>query len=231
MLNEINQEDEINVEEIYSKQEENTNETSRTTSEVFNENNELEIDWKIRLVNKDNPMPEGLEIELANIDKTRKFDKRAIEPLMKMLDDMREQGISNIWVQSAYRSVEYQKQLYNQSIEKYMNQGYSMEVAQELTNQYINIPGTSEHNLGLAVDFNNVDEGFENTKAYIWLQQYASSYGFILRYPEDKANITNVAYEPWHWRYVGEEHAKKIKEMNFCLEEYIQYLNGNKEQV
>ena len=196
--------------------------TQNNATEVFsNIAKSGQMDWKIRLVNKENPLPEDFEVELENIDGTRKFDKRAIEALKQMLKDIKEQGITNIWVQSAYRSIDYQKNLYQKSINKYLKIGISQEEAEKLTEKYINKPGTSEHNLGLAIDFNEVDEGFENTKAYSWLQENASKYGFILRYSKDKEEITGVKYEPWHWRYVGQEHAEKMKEQNLCLEEYV----------
>lgn len=205
--------------------------TTNSTNEIGTENssntvtasNNLSLldDWQIRLVNRDNPLPDDFSVELENLDASRKFDKRAIEPLKQMICDMRDQGIKNIWAQSTYRSIEYQKGLYEKSINKYLKQGKSQEEAQKLTDEYINRPGTSEHHLGLAVDFNNVDEGFENTKAYEWLLENASNYGFILRYPKEKEDITGIEYEPWHWRYVGPEHAKKMKEQNLCLEEYV----------
>ena len=205
--------------------------TTNSTNEIGTENssntvtasNNLSLldDWQIRLVNRDNPLPDDFTVELENLDASRKFDRRAIEPLKQMICDMRDQGIKNIWAQSTYRSIEYQKGLYEKSINKYLKQGKSQEEAQKLTDEYINRPGTSEHHLGLAVDFNNVDEGFENTKAYKWLLENASDYGFILRYPKEKEDITGIEYEPWHWRYVGPEHAKKMKEQNLCLEEYV----------
>lgn len=205
--------------------------TTNSTNEIGTENssntvtasNNLSLldDWQIRLVNRDNPLPDDFTVELENLDASRKFDKRAIEPLKQMICDMRDQGIKNIWAQSTYRSIEYQKGLYEKSINKYLKQGKSQEEAQKLTDEYINRPGTSEHHLGLAVDFNNVDEGFENTKAYEWLLENASNYGFVLRYPKEKEDITGIEYEPWHWRYVGPEHAKKMKEQNLCLEEYV----------
>ena len=201
-----------------------TNETgTENSSNTVTASNNLSLldDWQIRLVNRDNPLPDDFTVELENLDASRKFDKRAIEPLKQMICDMRDQGIKNIWAQSTYRSIEYQKGLYEKSINKYLKQGKSQEEAQKLTDEYINRPGTSEHHLGLAVDFNNVDEGFENTKAYKWLLENASDYGFILRYPKEKENITGIEYEPWHWRYVGLEHAKKMKEQNLCLEEYV----------
>ena len=89
-------------------------------------------------------------------------------------------------------------------------------------------PGTSEHELGLAVDFNSVETTFESSPQFQWLKAHAADYGFILRYTKEKQSITGVIYEPWHYRYVGENHAKKINQLGYCLEEYIDYLKNNK---
>ena len=102
-----------------------------------------------------------------------------------------------------------------------MSYGKTREEAEKLTRQFINESNTSEHNLGLAVDFNNVKKDFEKTKAFEWLRANAENYGFVLRYAQEKEDITKVSYEPWHWRYVGVEHAQKMNEMGICLEEYI----------
>ena len=107
-----------------------------------------------------------------------------------------------------------------------MTLGISQEEAERLTDEYINKPGASDHNLGLAVDFNYVDNKFDDLEAFKWLKENAEDYGFILRYPKDKEEITKISYESWHWRYVGEEHAKKMNELNMCLEEYIEYLQN-----
>ena len=189
-------------------------------SDTFVMNN----DWRLTLANYENIIPEDFEIELANIDEERQFDARAIKYLNQMMEDMRNDGITNIWIQSAYRSVKKQKELYNNSINKYLKQGKTQEEAERLTLEYINKPGASDHNLGLAVDFNYVDENFEDLNGFEWLQQNAEKYGFILRYPKDKEEITKIKYEPWHWRFVGQEHAKKMNELNMCLEEYVNYL-------
>ena len=226
----------INFETQIGQSKEDNAKESQNTNDVDNQSNTdntIEIssnlnllnDWQIRLVNRDNPLPDDFTVELENIDASRKFDKRAIGSLKQMILDMRSQGIKNIWAQSTYRSIEYQKGLYEKSIDKYLEQGKSQEEAERLTDEYINKPGTSEHHLGLAVDFNNVDEGFENTKAYKWLLENAGDYGFVLRYPKEKEDITGIEYEPWHWRYVGPEHAKKMEEQNLCLEEYVLGLN------
>ena len=143
-----------------------------------------------------------------------------------MINDMKKDGHTSIWVQSSYRSVARQKELYENSINKYLKQGKTQEEAEKLTDEYINKPGSSDHNLGLAVDFNYVDNTFADTDEYQWLLENAENYGFILRYPKDKEDITKIAYESWHWRYVGEEHAKKMNELNMCLEEYVEYLEN-----
>ena len=181
-------------------------------------------DWNLRLANSENILPEDFDVEVADIDDTRQFDARAIKYLKQMMTDMSNDGISNVWVQSAYRSVERQKELYDNSVQKYLKQGKTQEEAERLTDEYINKPGASDHNLGLAVDFNYVDNKFEDLDGFKWLQKNAENYGFILRYPKHKEDITKISYESWHWRYVGEEHAKKMNELDMCLEEYIEYL-------
>jgi len=217
---------------------ETSSEDNNTPVSVANETTENQIqpeepevkvkkeitDWNLRLANYENILPEDFEVEVADIDDTRQFDARAIKYLKQMMNDMGKDGITNIWVQSAYRSVERQKELYNNSIQKYLKQGKTQEEAVKLTDEYINKPGASDHNLGLAVDFNNVDNNFEDLDGFKWLKENAENYGFILRYPKHKEDITKISYESWHWRYVGEEHAKKMNELDMCLEEYIEYL-------
>lgn len=184
-------------------------------------------DWRLVLANYENLLPEDFYVEVSNIDKTRQFDSRAIGDLNNMMNDMKKSGITNIWIQSAYRSVERQKELYDNSVQKYLKQGKTKEEAERLTDEYINKPGSSDHNLGLAVDFNYVDNKFEKLEGFKWLKRNAENYGFVLRYPKDKEDVTQIAYESWHWRYVGAEHAKKMNELNMCLEEYVKYLNEN----
>lgn len=194
--------------------------TTSTTEKEIN-------DWKLILVNYENALPEDYKIELSNIDETRKFDSRAIDELNQMMKAMKNDGIKNIWVQSSYRSIEYQQGLFNEEVNTYIAQGKTKEEAERLTLKKINKPGTSEHNLGLAVDFNYVDYNFDKLKGFQWLQENAEKYGFILRYKKEKEDITKVDYEPWHWRYVGVENAKKMNELDMCLEEYIDYLKTN----
>lgn len=213
------------VEQTTSEQEENKVEEEQVNEQAQEQQPEKEItDWRLTLANYENLLPENFTVKVENIDKTRQFDARAIGELNDMMNQMKKDGITNIWVQSAYRSVARQKELYDASVKKYLQEGKTQEEAETLTNEYINKPGSSDHNLGLAVDFNKVDNGFEKLDGFKWLQKNAENYGFVLRYPKDKEDITKISYESWHWRYVGVEHAKKMNELNMCLEEYIQYL-------
>lgn len=221
-----------------NKEKENLKKELETSTDLLEENNIIEAvvpkkeknkinDWRLILVNKENPLPQDFTIELASIDKTRQVDKRIIGELKEMMQAMKSAGINNIWVQSAYRSIEYQENLYNKKVNEYLKLGLTKEEAEKLTSEYINKPGESEHNLGLAVDFNRVNDDFKNTKAFEWLSINAKDYGFVMRYPEEKAEITGIEYEPWHWRYVGKENSYKMNELNMCLEEYIKYLEEN----
>ena len=199
----------------------NTIQTSTTVdNKVLNE-------WNLKLVNKDNSVDRNYIPELAEIADGVKFDKRAISYLKNMINAMYKDGITKIWVQSAYRSYAKQEELFNNKVKYYKNQGKSDTEAQRLAQTVVQRPEMSEHNLALAADFNTVTNEFEDTKAFQWLQKHAQDYGFILRYPKDKQEITGITYESWHWRYVGKEHAKIIKDKGYCLEEYIQYLNGS----
>lgn len=205
-----------------SQSQENMN-TVEIGVEPVTDENEVD-DWRLVLVNHENPIPENFELQLTNIDSTRQFDLRATEELLQMIKDMKKQGVSNIWIQSAYRSKEYQENLFNNKVKQYMSYGRTKEDAEVQASKFVNKAETSEHNIGLAVDFNYVNKEFANTKEFKWLVENAENYGFILRYPQDKKELTGVNYEPWHWRYVGVEHAKKINELEMCLEEYVEYL-------
>lgn len=216
------------ITEVY----ENVTNDNETYEVILNENEAVQVkkeidDWRLVLVNYENELPSDFSPELAYIDRTRQIDKRVKDELTQMLIDMKKANIDDVWVQSAYRSVEYQEKIYNEKIEEYISLGESRERAEILTLKVINKPGTSDHNLGLAIDFNYVDYNFDKTSAYDWLTKNAENYGFILRYRKDKENITKVNYEPWHWRYVGVENAKKMNELNMCLEEYVEYLSLN----
>lgn len=226
IINSINDVENEITESINNVQNEITEPIEKTENEISEPIVEPELDWELTLVNSNNPIPDNYELTLVSIDEYREFDSRAIGKLQDMLNDIWKNGITNIWVQSAYRSVDEQTRIYNEKVEYYKKQGKTEEEAKKLTERTINKPGYSEHNLGLAVDFNYVDSSFENTNAFKWLKDNAENYGFVLRYPKEKEDITQVTYEPWHWRYVGEENAKKMDELGLCLEEYVEYLNN-----
>lgn len=191
-------------------------------------------DWELILVNKDNKLPKNYEVELKDVEYVpHKVDKRIVESLKKMLSDARKQGLNPLVI-SSYRSHEFQQTLYNNKIKEFRELGYSKKVAEEKASYWVAIPGTSEHEIGLALDivatnYQELDEEQENTPVQKWLMENCYKYGFILRYPTEKKEITKINYEPWHYRYVGVENATFMEEKGFCLEEYIDYLkNYNK---
>ncbi|MEG1448546.1 MAG: M15 family metallopeptidase [Oscillospiraceae bacterium] len=182
-------------------------------------------DWNLILANPDTPLPSDFKVETAIVQGAREVDTRIVDVATKMISDAKNQGI-DLLVCSGFRSVEKQQNLFDNSISGYIAQGYSKEDAVRFTKAYYAVPGTSEHHTGLAMDivtptYQTLDDEYAQTDAAKWLLDNAYKYGFILRYPKDKEDITKIAFEPWHYRYVGEEHAKIIKEQNLCLEEYI----------
>lgn len=184
-----------------------------------------EQDWKMRLVNAKNPLPEGFEPELATLANGKQVDARAIDSLNAMLADAKAAGLSPL-VCSAYRSIARQDELFNQMKQDYMAQGMSEADAYAKTATIRTPHGCSEHSSGLAADivavnYQVLDDGYENTPEAKWLHAHAAEYGFILRYPKGKEDVTGIIYEPWHFRYVGVENAQKIKDSGLCLEEYL----------
>ena len=191
--------------------------------------------WYLKLVNPDNPVDNDFinGVELAKINErfssghesSMYFDKRAVEYLNSMCQAALNDNVHLIAV-SSYRSYSYQNTLYNNRVKRFVNQGYSEADAKATAATIVALPGTSEHHMGLAVDINEVEETFENTSAFKWLQEHAEEYGFVMRYAKDKQDITKIIYEPWHYRYVGIEHAKAMNELGMCLEEYVDYLKS-----
>ena len=147
------------------------------------------------------------------------------EALYAMLDAMENSGINGVKVSSAYRSYERQEQRFEEDVALYMSRGMSRSAAENAANKYLARPGHSEHQTGLCIDFvqgtTSLTEKFENTDAFAWLSENAHKFGFILRYPKDKVEITGYGYEPWHYRFVGRTAASKIYEAGICFEEYL----------
>lgn len=183
--------------------------------------------WYLRLASAKHPLPEDFSPQVSDInpqycrDPNFRFDSRAVDSLNAMCAAAAKDGIK-LLVISPYRSVQKQSQLFAQEVAKYS--GLSKEEAEAKAAQSVLPPGTSEHNLGLAVDFDSLSASYENSANFRWLSRHAADYGFILRYPKNKTQITGVTYEPWHYRYVGVEHARQIKQEGLCLEEYIDKL-------
>lgn len=176
-----------------------------------------ETPWNLLLVNYDNPLPEDLEVELAEVPGGEKVDARILEPLTELLEAAREGNWDQApLVVSGYRTQEKQRRLYDEKTAKYQDLGYSEEEAQALAKEWVAAPGYSEHQAGLAVDLNGA-----TYDVYFWLQENSWKYGFIFRYPGDKTQLTGVAEEVWHYRYVGREAAEEIHERGLCLEEYL----------
>ena len=181
-------------------------------------------DWKIVLVNKQHPIPEDYSFELGTISGSMRCDERIITPLLEMLKGARADGV-NLIVCSPYRDLDRQTMLFSNKVGRYMDGGLSYMEAYNLASQAVTVPGSSEHQIGLAVDiitdgYSSLDEGFGDTAAGKWLAANSSKYGFILRYPDGKENITSIEYEPWHFRYVGVDAATVITENDLCLEEF-----------
>ena len=146
-----------------------------------------------------------------------------------MLADMKDQGLSPI-VCSGYRTRETQEGLYKNQVDFWLGQGYDQASAEAEAALLVARPDTSEHQLGLAADIVSagnqiLDESQEQTPEQQWLLSHCQEYGFILRYPSGKTELTGVSYEPWHYRYVGVEAAGEIMEQGLCLEEYLEGLS------
>lgn len=191
-------------------------------------------DDKLMVVNKDKPLKEGYvanEIVQSGLPFTygsanTKLNKEVAENARAMFEEAKKDGIKLLGV-SAYRTNYTQRQIYNNNIR---TKGKSH------TEKYSAAPGKSEHETGLAIDVvssehRNLTKSFENTKAFKWLDNNAQKFGFILRYPKDKVGVTKYEYEPWHYRYVGVENAKEIKESGLCLDEYVNWAKQNKERL
>lgn len=184
-------------------------------------NNVDQTEWYLILVNSQNKIPEDYEVELTELKNDKYVDSRIYPDLQNMFNDARAEGIYPE-VTSGYRTTEKQQSLMDQKIDAYKAEGYSDSEAEELASQWVAEPGTSEHQLGLALDINADNTGKStNQDVYDWLYNNAYKYGFILRYPSDKTDITGTSYEPWHYRYVGKDAAEEIYTSRLCLEEYL----------
>ena len=184
-----------------------------------------EAPWNLLLVNDWNPLPAGYDsdVSFSTVSGGKQVDSRIIDAVNRMLNDA---AAYDLAVVSAYRPKEEQDILYWRKVKQYTDKGYSDLEAQKVGGTIVKRPGFSEHNCGLAMDVGGsgdytLEQTFANTPAYAWLMEHCADYGFILRFPEGKEDITGVIYEPWHYRYVGEEAARYIMDNDLCLEEYL----------
>lgn len=191
-------------------QESTQNSNSKSTS--------TDSEWNLILVNKWNAIPENYAVNLVEVPGGEKVDERIYKPLMEMLEAAKEGNWDQLpEVVSGYRTGEIQQALYDEKIEEYKEQGYSEEEAVKQAQQWVSVPAYSEHQLGLAVDINGATYDL-----YFWLQENSYKYGFIFRYPAGKTDMTGVAEEVWHYRYVGVDAATEMYEEGLCLEEYLE---------
>ena len=179
------------------------------------------------LVNHTSKMPDDYTFDTKECGSATAVNKTlqtvACDAFLEMQKAAAADGVT-VWMQSGYS-------LYERKTKYYLDKGYDHATAKEKAAAVVNPPGYSEHNCGLAADLNSpehtgLDEGFEKTAAFRWLCEHAGDYGFILRYPKDAEDKTEIIYEPWHWRYVGVENAAKINASGLCFEEYIETLQS-----
>lgn len=182
-------------------------------------------EWMLMLVNADHPIGGDYEPELEDVQNGYRMDARVAPVMRRMISDAAAQGVQ-LLVCSAYRPYASQERNFNAKVTEYQAMGYGLEDARAATLRLIAAPGASEHHTGLAADivtpaYQGLDDGYAETAAAKWLLANAADYGFILRYPREKQQITGIDFEPWHYRYVGEKAAKEIMDAGICLEEYV----------
>ncbi len=198
---------------------------------LLNRQYELPEDFKWDLVYWSNGNPvDAMYLNCEQHNSVKAVDRAAYEPLKNMFADAEKAGVP-LQLVSAYRSIYLQDKLFTRSVNSYISQGYSESDAINKANYSRTFSGTSEHNTGLGFDILQrgnftLSTSFEDSAQFSWLMENAENYGFILRYAKDKTNETGIMYEPWHFRYVGVEHAKEINRLGLCLEEYIDYLEA-----
>lgn len=184
----------------------------------------------ITLVNPWHTIPTGYRVDLVALDDTYSVDRSCYNSLLQMMAACEKAGYEPM-VCSAYRSQEAQEWLYQRKVNYYLEEGLEEDNAKKLAGRSVAVPGTSEHQLGLAVDIVStdyyvLDESQATTKTQQWLMEHCWEYGFILRYPVEKSDITGIIYEPWHYRYVGVEVALELRDSGLCLEEYLGAVSG-----
>ncbi|MCI8500958.1 MAG: M15 family metallopeptidase [Oscillospiraceae bacterium] len=202
------------------------NQNSASSNEVISTSTIDPTDWNLLLVNPNHSVPDDCHPVLAQVQGSYEMDERVAPYMKEMIDAAKKDGI-NLWVLSTYRTYEYQQKLFDTNVKQLKSQGMTEEEAVQETAANVAVPGTSEHQTGLAADImcsewtGGITDDFAETPAYEWLHAHCAEYGFIERYPKDKTEITGIVYEPWHYRFVGKEHAETIMSRGITLEEYL----------
>ena len=231
-------EDQINLEDILSYRREQTGDENADfvqTGQQTKGDAEFSLDdWRLILVNKQHPIPEDYDFTLATIKGSQRCDERIIDDLLVMMQAAKEAGHTLV-NKSPYRSDARQEFLFDRKIKQFMGKGMSYMDAFKRGSQIVQVPTSSEHQIGLALDIvsdyydslnqgDSLTQGFGDTEAGIWMEEHCAEFGFIVRYPKGKEYITSVEYEPWHFRYVGVEAATIIMERGITLEEFVEEL-------
>lgn len=208
-------------------------ETSEPVVSAFWQEADLSAGWNLILVNREHPLPSDFAVTLAEVPGGQ-MDERAAPYLLQMIADAAQDGVV-LTVCSAYRDAQLQASLFEREVSSYEEQGLGREESEQLAGQYVQPSSASEHQTGLAVDlvtdgWSELNEGFAQTPAYEWLSENAAFYGFAERYPKGREEQTGVAWEPWHYRFVGPETAETMQESGLCLEEYIAQLKERTER-
>ncbi len=189
------------------------------------------------LVNKQHPLPPAFEPadlvtvrDLAGDLMTYERDgiqavREAVEALIRMIRAAEAEGVTPWKLREAYRTTAEQQRIFDNRVKSYEDAGNTHSQALAITRREVADPGCSEHHTGLAFDLNVPGEYFVDTAQYIWLKQHCWDYGFIMRYTDEKDDITGITGEEWHIRYVGAEHAVRMRDLDYCLEEYVDALN------
>ena len=183
--------------------------------------------WALTLINKNYTLEKTYSPVLAPVIEGSSVtaDSRVAEAYQAMYNDALEQGCI-LTPYAGYCSYQRQQTNFENKVQAFVLQGMTREEAELNAEQRVEQGGCSENNAGLAVDVISASAGFASTNEFKWLTEHAHKYGFVLRYPDDKAEITGMIYQPWHWRYVGVEAAQQMKAANQCLEEYLGSLSS-----
>lgn len=200
--------------------------TTKTTAAPFTPDPSYS---RLLLVNAWHPLPDNFDktVSLKSIPSKylngslSQIDSEIYPYVIALLEAARADGVK-LYVRSPYRSYATQSTLFKNKVNKLINAGTPKDKAEAKAAEAVARPGTSEHQTGLAIDFNVASSTFDNSPGFKWMKAHAEDYGFILRYPKDKTAITGIMYESWHWRFVGINAAKEINAAGLTLEEYLE---------